>query len=122
VWLSRALIVGPYIALCRTEREFHTVLRHIQAPKPYPPFTGVHADATTHFVETSRGTAAIVCTNVTKRSPATTALLVHEAVRIWQQHRDDIWEKSPSHEFEAYAVQHIAQELMTAFERKAGRK
>ena len=119
-WLSRSLIVGPFLTLCRTEGEFHAVLRHIKAPKPYPYFVGSGANATTHFVDTSRGLVAAVCVNLSKNSVEDAALLVHEAVHIWQHFRRDIGETNPSDEFEAYSIQSIAQQLLTAM--KAGRK
>ena len=46
------------------------------------------------------------------------ALLVHEAVHVWQAFCEDIGEKSPSDEFEAYSIQSISYELMTAYANK----
>ena len=43
------------------------------------------------------------------------AMLVHEAVHVWQTIRRSIGETSPSSEFEAYSIQHIAQELMSRY-------
>jgi hypothetical protein len=43
------------------------------------------------------------------------ALLVHEAVHIWQDVKHRIGEDNPSSEFEAYAIQNISQELMLAY-------
>lgn len=52
------------------------------------------------------------------------ALLVHEAVHLWQDARRVLGEKEPSAEFEAYAVQSISQRLMEAYDeaRRAARK
>lgn len=40
---------------------------------------------------------------------------MHEAVHIWQEMREKIGERFPSAEFEAYAIQRIAQNLMHSF-------
>ena len=44
------------------------------------------------------------------------ALVVHEAVHIWQEIRTMMNEKEPSIEFEAYSIQKIAQDLMYLLE------
>jgi hypothetical protein len=44
------------------------------------------------------------------------ALVVHEAVHIWQEIRAMMKEKEPSIEFEAYSIQRIAQDLMYLLE------
>ncbi|WP_146097128.1 hypothetical protein [Brucella oryzae] len=49
-----------------------------------------------------------------------TGLLVHEATHVWQTIRDDIGEKDPSPEFEAYSMQAIFQGLFTAFQETRG--
>lgn len=42
----------------------------------------------------------------------TTSLLIHEAVHVFQRSMDGIGEKKPSREFEAYAIQRIAMDLL----------
>lgn len=46
------------------------------------------------------------------------ALLVHEAMHVWQAFCEHVGEKSPSDEFEAYSIQSIFHELMTAYANK----
>lgn len=43
-------------------------------------------------------------------------LLLHEAVHIWQRIKLRMGEEHPSKEFEAYSIQHIAQDLFYMYE------
>ena len=124
-WLSRALIRGPFLRLCLDERDFRAALRDIECQKPHPSFLGsAQADATTHLISSNRGLVAIVTLgDMTKRDLVEVyALLVHEAVHVWQALREDLGERDPSHEFEAYALQSIAGTLMQAYTERRGRK
>ena len=91
--------------------------------KDWPPFvTQWHEDATTHFLEnrSDMKKAAVVCISnfEGKTSAQISGLLCHEAVHIWQQTRDDLGERSPSSELEAYAIQSLTQALIEEFERQ----
>ena len=123
-WLGRTLLTGPYLALCLTEREFHTALRHLKLPKPYPVFVSRGAEATTHFLESGRHTAALVCVRVPDgiTRAELCGLLVHEAVHVWQGFKRDIGETSPGDEVEAYVIQYIVQELITQHDKRTGKK
>ena len=126
-WLSRSLIVGPYFALCTSEAEFKATMKHMKVlDGAYPKWlTTPQSDATTHFFDTNGGQlAAVVCIRVpdSVTSIQVAALLVHEAVHIWQRYCSWIGEDSPSDEFEAYSIQHIAQEFMTAYAEKLNKR
>jgi hypothetical protein len=124
IWLERGLVVSPvYYALVVTQAQFEKALKSLNIEKSeWPPFMKTsHANATTHFFTKSTGEeCAIVCMpkklpkGVTKLQAY--ALLVHEAVHIWQAIKDYLGERDPSKEFEAYSVQRIAQSLMFAYE------
>ena len=43
------------------------------------------------------------------------AMIVHEAVHVWQEIKSMMYEKEPSSEFEAYSIQQIALNLMSEF-------
>lgn len=118
-WLDRDLIQGPYMTLATTEREFHKAMDHCEVSKhDRPQWVSENADATVHHLTNPQGEMVeIVCI---KLRPDTTgiqvaAMLVHEAVHIWQRWRESIGEDEPSREFEAYSIQTISQRLMYAY-------
>lgn len=121
-WLSRELVESPiHLCLCRTEKSFRRVLKHLGVPKKdWPNFLQTeHANATVHHFENHGKHAAVVCMH--KKQPKDISriqmdcLLVHEAVHIWQEIKLIIGEKYPSLEFEAYAIQSISQDLIGAY-------
>lgn len=124
LWLDRTILRSCYLALCTTEAEFRRLLERIEMPPPHPAFVSPGAAATTHHIDTSRGRACIVCMPGSKGYGEIDhlALLVHEAVHVWQETRDDIGEDRPGREIEAYAIQNIAQELMEAWRDRSKRK
>ena len=134
-WLSRSLIDSHYcITLCTSRRMFEAEKKKLSL-KPERAETARFANAggarcvyfeTTDYVEAvNRRPAAIVCIDGAEMLANSTgiqiaALLCHEATHIWQAHADEIGEESPSHEFEAYSIQAIAQRLMYEFARQMG--
>lgn len=118
-YLDRTLIQMPiHFALCRDEKAFNKEMKRLKVPKEErPPFLVEGSHATVHHFENQDdGRISIVCLGTTKgrTREQVYGLLVHEAVHIWQEVRKLINEKSPSSEFEAYAIQNIAQALMEA--------
>lgn len=121
-WLDRELVRSPlYLALCKTPEAFHEALRRLGIPRAeWPEFLKTKtANATVHFFENrkQRNTCALVC--VDKRRGRlrveVDGLLIHEAVHVWQEIRQHIGESEPSSEFEAYSIQHLAQDLIAAY-------
>ena len=119
-WCDRALWQSRYYyGLCLSEKEFHREMKKMGVPNgEWPRWVSPEANATTHFLNHPDGAkAAIVCMgeNPQLNGVQKAALLVHEAVHIWQEHCDDVGEKEPGQEAEAYAVQSISQRLMEAY-------
>lgn len=119
-WLDRAIVQSPiYYTLLLDDASFRREMRRLKVPEAeIPPFVNPGADATTHFLiqgNTSRE-CAVVCIRAGQHSVEQVhAMLVHEAVHIWQHIRRRIGEHSPSDEFEAYSLQWLAQQLMYAY-------
>lgn len=118
-WLDRALVDGPFLALCTSDAEYREAVAHMDVDGAGP-WLNPGADATMHtFVTEAGNLACLVCLGNTEghTGPQVAAMLVHEAVHVWQQFRDSIGEKAPSSEFEAYSIQAIAQRLMEQYSR-----
>lgn len=120
VWLNRDLIAGPYHILCLSKAEYKAEMRKMGVKGRLPAWVNAGADATVHYLTKRATRAAIVCLRVSgKHEPSQIAgMLVHEAVHIWQEFRESIGETKPSHEFEAYCVQRIAQNLIHEYGRR----
>jgi hypothetical protein len=108
--------------LCLNREEFREAVMHLDSAD-VPKWMNAGANATMHtFSHVDGGIVCIVCLEGSEgRNPVAVAgLLVHEAVHIWQQWCEEVGEKNPGEEQEAYAIQFIAQELMAEFARRNG--
>ncbi len=120
-WLSSLLIQSPYYtALCLSEKDFNKVLKQIALPKiEWPSFLATkQAHATLHtFIKSDNKLLAVICLGKTKgkTKEQVYALLVHEAAHLWQYIKKELGETTPSAEFEAYALQNLAQGLFEAY-------
>jgi hypothetical protein len=117
-WCSRELIRLPiYLGVSLSEADFHKKLRKMKVPpKQWPGFMKtVHANATVHYFETpgERETAIICFGSFKGRTKVEiVGLVAHEATHIWQAAMENIGEKKPSPEFEAYGIQAITQSIL----------
>lgn len=120
-WLSRAIFQSPvFYTIATSKKIMEFELKRLKIDLCFD-HVSPNADATTHQLINNEGKEInIVCVySYRSMSPLVLqALICHEAVHIWQNIRDRIGEKCPSHEFEAYAVQNIFHELLTEFERQ----
>jgi len=119
-WLNRSLITGPYMALCLSAQEYERALAHCKIPRADrdPWMQSAQSDAQTHWLEHPK--QGLVCIVTLRMKDGISGiqiacLLLHEAVHIWRAFREHIGETDPSREFEAYAIQAIAQTLMYEF-------
>ena len=116
-WLNRTLVHSPvFLALCTNEKEFHKELKRLGVPKE--PFIHGTGDATTSKYVSKEGNRCVIITirrHKNKKRSQIDALLVHEAVHVWQWIKELIGEHDPSKEFEAYSIQSISQDLIEAY-------
>lgn len=116
-WLGRSLVESPiYYCLVTSEKECHQVLRKLKIPREMWS-QWLTSDANVTFYEKSDFKVAVVAIeiNTDKDINQVNALLVHEAVHIWQKIKEELGEENPSVEFEAYSIQRIALELMSEY-------
>lgn len=117
-WLDRTLIQGPRFALCVTEEQFAGLLGSLDLDAR--PQMIDEGNACTHrLYPKDHAPVFVVALNADKDwAPwKLYGVLVHEAVHVFQYYCELIGESRPSVEFEAYSIQHIATELMRAYER-----
>lgn len=122
-WLCRELLACQYAyTVVMSEKQFHKILKEYEVPvAQYGVFMNEGANATTHFLDHPEYASIAIVTVSEKHKSLDVlqvyALLVHEAVHIWQRSRRRIGEHSPGDETEAYAIQRISQSLMFEYER-----
>jgi len=121
-WLDRELITSPiYYALITNEKLWRKEIKRLNVEYYYP-FPG-GADATTHFLQKEdREIAIVTLFNRKHELIQIQALLLHEAVHIWQAIKKSIGETRPSSEFEAYSIQRLSQNLFYEYQRQTKRR
>lgn len=93
----------------------------VKEPYPHPDGAGGRLTDFEHS-DGSRCAIITVCEKAAKgRGHVEIAgILAHEGAHVWQLIRDHIGEKTPSSEFEAYAMQFIVMELLKAYQMTRG--
>lgn len=81
----------------------------------YPKSDGSHTELA------SKDTGSLACVVTVTGDKGRSAnqvigLLAHEAMHVWRALREDIGEKTPSSEFEAYTLQNIIMGLISAYQ------
>lgn len=109
------------VTLCVTPAQFYAYLRKIKMPVgEQPEYLDSDVDACVHFLKSpNKKRHAVVCVSDQAGEPQikTIALLVHEAVHIWQWQCEFMGEDAPGREFEAYSIQAITKLLLEEYER-----
>jgi hypothetical protein len=120
-WIDRTLIESPYsIGLCQTEAQYRHELKRLKVPN-HKESEWIASDKDGCVTEVIKSDGHGHCYIVSIRATKTTqpieviGLIIHEAVHVWQFIREGIGEDEPSHEFEAYSIQRIAQNLIDAY-------
>ena len=119
-WLDRTLTQCAYFyRLCLSEKDYYDTLKWLKVePHQWGPFLSPDMHARTSTFTAGGKPIAIVSLAgwEDKTGPQIAALLVHEAVHIWQKHAVYIGSfNDHGDEEEAYAIQNIAQLLMESF-------
>ena len=124
IWLNRGLLLGGYVALVTSQEEFDKALTDIKMAEYTDAFVPNGWPACTHSFENVDGSiACIVGLNLERTAEQDSidvaALLVHEAVHVWQQNEAAAGKLGCfGTEGEAYAIQNISTQLMTEYARR----
>lgn len=117
IWCESFLRLPHHYGFCPSEKAWHALGKASKRDLGcYPD----NAAMTTLFQDTERKTRTCIVTVADRTPQATVGLLVHEAMHVWRDIREGIGEERPSSEFEAYALQNIVEELITAYEKTRG--
>ena len=122
-WADRGIVYSPIkYGLFITEDSYRKQLKEIEYDSwNEEEFIPKGFWAVVNTFEEKNGTqACFVCLDYerckTIKPHQVYALIVHEAVHIWQRIKKSLNEKSPSKEFEAYSMQNICEELFYLYE------
>jgi hypothetical protein len=120
-WLSGPLMPLPVqLALFVDEKSYFHEMRRLKI-NGADEFVSRDANACCHYFVNDRTgfTYVTVCVDREKVSGKSgveiAALIVHEAVHVWQECAEYLGEKNPGREFEAYSIQHISEQLMKSY-------
>lgn len=121
IWLDRTLTCcSYYYCLCLSAEQYYAELRDLKVPETtWLPFMNKDANAGIKRYDEEKP-LIFVCLDgelaKTKTPCQVAALLVHEAVHIWQRHASHIGSfNDHGDEEEAYAIQNIAQALFESY-------
>lgn len=120
-WLSRDLIIGSYLTLCTSQKEFDAILKHINHPIGEEFISdGERGKHHAYIKKSTKQQMSIVCIDPDNLNgdDEVAGILVHESVHVWQAFCDWINEIEPSYEFEAYSIQNIFLELWLEYQRR----
>jgi hypothetical protein len=126
-YLSRRCIELRFcFALCLSQKEFSKELKRLKIVSDEPLVKNSWSSATAHKMSGPNNEFIAIVTLADRAKDMEIeqvyALLVHEAVHLWQWQCELIGERDPSSEFEAYSIQAISQELMFAYKDATKRK
>lgn len=124
-WLDRRVAkLGPFLTLCLSEQELAHALRGMIKEHVSFPISGALCTTLRHDKTDELCSIVSVSKHSQEQCNAIemAGLLVHEAVHVWQQYAEDIGERNPGIEQEAYAIQGISQELMAEYARRMEQK
>ena len=110
-----------YYGFCPSESAWKREMHRLGVDEPYPTTAG----RCTLFENSKSANECVLVTiaaaSTKRKKIEIVGLIVHEAMHVWRFIRERIGEREPSLEFEAYAMQAIAQNLIVAYEQTRGR-
>ena len=123
-WLERSLLQGGYLALVTSQKEYERALKDLKLEDHTTPYVRQGVQACTHSFTNVQGSIACIVAidmeDAATRDPVdVAALLVHEAVHVWQATESGAGKLGCfGDEGEAYAIQNISAQLMYAYKER----
>lgn len=123
-WLERGLFTGGYLAFVTSQEEFDQALKDNNITDYKEDFVPNGWPACTHSFDNVNGSVACIVALDMERAAQedpidVAALLVHEAVHVWQTNETAAGKMGCfGHEGEAYAIQNISTRLMHSYTKK----
>lgn len=124
IWCNRGW-QPVYFGFCPSEGAWKREMKKFGKPLSSEVYPTTDARCTLFTSKKGNHCAIVTINPASKKNPTfieVAGLMVHEATHIWQAIREAIGEKEPSHEFEAYSMQAIVQELLSAYKQSIGFK
>lgn len=116
IWLDRGW-QPVAIGFVPSKSAWDSEMKRLRSDIEYPAHR--MAGGLTHLSrnETTGESLILVCCHPNSERDAMSVImtLVHEAVHVWQFLREEIGEKNPGIELEAYGIEHIAEGLINAY-------
>lgn len=126
-WLERSLLTGGYLMLVTSQAEYKRALKELKCDAN-DRFVSEGAYASTHTLRNEDGATACIVGIDMERAKTyhpvdVAALLVHEAVHVWQTNERDAGTMGCfGTEGEAYAIQCISATLMHEYAKRLDTK
>jgi len=119
-WLSRSLLLGPYLTVVTSEAQYKQVFKHLKSDLSYHWLNDTGRAAVTTLTNSRHGLTCIVSVDLSqfKDRDDLWGAMAHEAVHVFRAWKKHVGELDPSEEFEAYCIQHLTQKFMEALPRR----
>lgn len=117
IWCEAPLRIVHHYGFCPSKKAWDALAKASKRDIGHYPD---NAAMTTLFQDTKAKTRTCIVTVCDRTPRETVTLLVHEAMHVWRDIRENIGEEHPSSEFEAYAMQDIVEQLIKAYEQTRG--
>ncbi len=121
VWLDRGGL-PTHVGFCPSAKAWKREMKRLGVKNsPYP-----QTDGRCSTFESEKGKTCVIITTGPRDDDHSAieiiGILAHEVTHAWQAICRDIGEHEPSHEFEAYAMQRMLQDVVQAYADTRGRK
>lgn len=119
VWCQRGFLPIFY-GFCPSEAAWRRELARLgAAASPYPPTLACCTEFESPDPKAAKRSYLVTLSDSCDgdEPELVIGLIVHEAAHVWQGARDVMGERDPSPEFEAYALQYIVLNLLSAYRR-----